>query len=334
MTIRTDQLEESKAIQRRTGRTFHVATRLLPDRTRHATYVLYAFFRIADDVVDDPDPLPPAEQIHRLDRLRRVALGQETTDEPVLAAFADVRTRYDIDPADIETFIDAMQRDVTAGTNGNVTVAFADDTELETYLRGSAVAVAYMMLAVMGSDQPSVARPHAKALGEAFQLTNFLRDVREDRDDYSRIYLPETTLERYEVDRDSIIVGDPTPAFRAAVHAELVRAEAKYREGIAGIRYLPRDCQFAVLLAATLYAEHHRLIRKQEFDVLTARPSLSLARTLSVLLRTSWHWALTRDPATVFYRVSPVPRTASHAGQAAARPTSRLRDLRPFQWLH
>ena len=329
MTLRNDQLERSKAIQRRTGRTFHVATRLLPTRTRHATYVLYAFFRIADEVVDDPDPMPPDRQARRLDRLRAAALGEEPTDDPVLAAFADVRAEYGIDPADVEAFIDAMHRDVGGRPEDEVMVAFDDEAELATYLRGSAVAVAYMMLAVMGSSQPAVARPHAKALGEAFQLTNFLRDVREDRDAYGRIYLPASTLEHVGLDRATIVAGDPTPAFRAAVRTELRRAERKYREGVAGIRYLPRDCQFAVLLAATLYAEHHRLIRRRDYDVLTARPGLTLARTLVVLARTAWHWAWHDDPAAVFYRVSPVARTEHDGVAREQRPRHRL----PFHWL-
>lgn len=81
------QLRRSKTIQQRTGSTFHFATRLLPERVRHPTYVLYAFFRVADEVVDGADDLPPAEQRERLERLRAEALGRRETDDPVLAAF-------------------------------------------------------------------------------------------------------------------------------------------------------------------------------------------------------------------------------------------------------
>ena len=84
------QLAESKAIHRRTGTTFYVATRLLPKRVRHATYVLYAFFRVADEIVDDPNGPPPDEQREQLDSLRVAALGGESDDQ-VLAAFGELR---------------------------------------------------------------------------------------------------------------------------------------------------------------------------------------------------------------------------------------------------
>src|SRR6056297_1103239 len=107
------QISTSKAIQRRTGKTFHLATRLLPERIRHATYVLYAFFRIADDVVDDPDPPPAERQLAELERIREAALGDREPTDPVLQAFVTVRDRYDIPDREIDEFVDAMARDVS-----------------------------------------------------------------------------------------------------------------------------------------------------------------------------------------------------------------------------
>lgn len=136
------QLKRSKEIQRTTGRTFYFATLLLLKHIRHATYVLYAFFRIADDVVDDPDPPAPAVQREDLERIRHEALGNTKPTDPVLEAFQTIRHQYDIPDSEIEEFIAAMEQDVTA--NG-----FATHDDLDGYLRGSSVAVAYMMLAVM-----------------------------------------------------------------------------------------------------------------------------------------------------------------------------------------
>ncbi|MFW5917344.1 MAG: phytoene/squalene synthase family protein, partial [Halorubrum sp.] len=110
--VEKTQVVRSKRIQRRTGKTFHVATRLLPKRIRHPTYVLYGFFRIADEVVDAEDTAPPPEQRAELNRLRRAALGTEPTDDPVLEAFAAVCEEHDISDADVHSFVDAMESDI------------------------------------------------------------------------------------------------------------------------------------------------------------------------------------------------------------------------------
>ncbi|WP_458206431.1 phytoene/squalene synthase family protein [Haladaptatus sp. NG-SE-30] len=309
------QLKTSKAIHRRTGRTFYVATRLLPERVRQPTYVLYAFFRTADEIVDDAGDVPRDEQRAALERLRRQAQGREPTDDPVLAAFREMADEHDIPDAEIDSFIDAMETDIEKAR-------YANYAELETYMDGSAAAVGRMMLTIMGADDPERARPHATALGEAFQLTNFLRDVREDIRDRDRIYLPQTTLDRHGVTDEQIRRSEFSEGFAAAMRDELRRAESLYWDGVAGIQYLPTDCQFSVLLAAILYAEHHRLIRAQEYDVLSSTPQLGLARKAWVLARTRWRWQFCHDPETVFRTVSSIPEgDGRRAGTGSPTPT-------------
>ena len=307
------QLAESKAIHRRTGTTFYVATRLLPERVRHATYVLYAFFRVADEVVDDPDGPPPDEQRDRLEAIRRAALDGET-DDSVLAAFSELRDRYGIPEAAVDEFVDAMATDITKRR-------YADHDELDTYMGGSAAAVGEMMTAVMDPDDADTARPHARTLGEAFQLTNFLRDVREDVIERDRIYLPQTVLDEHDVTETQIERFEMDDDFATLMSSELRRTEERYREGVAGIKYLPQDCQFPVLLAAVLYADHHRLIRERDYDVLSATPELSTARKLSLLARTRWHWLWNKDPDAVFAKVSTVAHVPTrHHGPEGAAP--------------
>lgn len=295
--IEKPQLERSKAIQRQTGRTFHFATRLLPERIRHATYVLYAFFRIADDIVDDPNPPPEERQRAELERIRSAALGERESDDPVLQAFQSIREQYGIPAREVREFIAAMKQDISAER-------YETHDELAKYLRGSSVAVAYMMVSVMDPECPERARPHAKALGEAFQLTNFLRDVREDVLEYDRVYLPRSTLEQHGVTDDQIERLEFTDGFAKAMQAELERTEQLYDEGVDGIEFLPRECQFGVLLAAVLYADHHRLIGEHGYDVLSNHPSLSIRRRVTLFVRTWWHWRRTRDPRTTFDAVS------------------------------
>ncbi|OYR43143.1 geranylgeranyl-diphosphate geranylgeranyltransferase [Halorubrum sp. Ib24] len=292
------QVARSKRIQRRTGKTFHVATRLLPKRIRHATYVLYGFFRIADEVVDAEDTGPPAEQRAELDRLRRAALGEEPTDDPVLEAFAEVKAEHGIADEDVRSFVDAMESDID-------TDRYETYEELETYMDGSAAAVGRMMTAIMDLDEETeaAALPHATKLGEAFQMTNFIRDVREDVVERGRVYLPLETLRRHDVSEEQILELEFDVDVAAAVREELARTERLYEEGVAGIKYLPEDCQLAVLLAAVLYADHHRLIRDLGYDTVSTTPELSFARKISLLVRTRWKWQWNKDPEAVFYEM-------------------------------
>jgi phytoene synthase len=299
--VDSSQLSQSKEIHRRTGRTFYYATRLLPERVRHATYVLYAFFRVADEVVDDAGDAGPAEQRERLEQIREAALG-EGTDDPVLAAFSELRERYDIPDEEVNVFVDAMLADVEKDR-------YATYGELEGYMRGSAAAVGVMMTYVMDPTDHETAIPHARRLGEAFQLTNFIRDVGEDIRELDRVYLPIETLDRHGVTVEQIREERYDEAFAAAVREELRRAEGLYHEGVAGIKYLPEDCQLPVLTAAILYADHHRLVRARDGDTLTVTPSLSTPRKLLLVAKTWLYWRLSRDPERVFDKVASVPST-------------------------
>ncbi|MFC6835146.1 phytoene/squalene synthase family protein [Halomarina ordinaria] len=313
--VDNSQLARSKSIHRQTGPTFYFATRVLPERVRRPTYVLYAFFRIADEVVDNEDSdLTPGEQRARLADIRDQALGRQPPEDPVLAAFSELREEVGIEDEEVEVFVDAMLTDIEK-------TRYETYEELEAYMRGSASAVGEMMTTVMNPDQHEEARPYARALGEAFQLTNFLRDVREDIVDRGRIYLPQETLRKYDVTDAQLERFEVDEAFREVMRAELRRAEGRYREGVAGIKFLPRDCQFAVLLAAVLYAEHHRLIRGRDYDVLSTTPQLSTARKTWVAAKTRAYWAFSKDPETVFAKVSAIPMTGDrHAEPGAGEP--------------
>ena len=307
-----EQLSRSRAIHRRTGRTFYYATRLLPERVRHATYVLYAFFRVADEVVDDAEGVDPEEQRRQLEEIRRAALTGDT-DDPVLSAFAELRAEYDIPGEEVDVFIDAMGTDIEKSR-------YRTYSEVEAYMRGSAAAVGVMMTYVMRPDDPEEAIPAARRLGEAFQMSNFIRDVREDIVERDRIYLPLETLESRGVTAEQVERLEYDEAFAAAIRDELQRTEALYREGVAGINLLPRDCQLPVLTAAVLYADHHRLVRERDCDVLAETPSLSTLRKIRLVIETRWRWFWTKDPEAVFATVSDVPSSAATSHDRPGEP--------------
>ena len=298
--VDSTQLAESKSIHRQTGKTFYYATRLLPERVRHPTYVLYAFFRVADEVVDNPNGRSATEQHERLIEIKEAALGDAPTDDPVLEAFCEIRERYGIPDEEIEVFIDAMRTDIEKSR-------YDTYDELESYMRGSAAAVGVMMTIVMETGDADAALPKARRLGEAFQLTNFRRDVGEDIADRNRIYLPRSTLDACGADPADIERREFTDETGAAIERELKRAEKLYREGVSGIKYLPSDCQLPVLTAAVLYADHHRLIRSHDNDTVTQTPSLGTVRKLVLVAKTRLYWAWNDDPEAVFAKVSDVP---------------------------
>ena len=137
-----EKVKLSRAIQKRTGRTFYFATLFLPKRVRKRTHVLYAFFRICDEVVDDYNAKGGAEEKrHELDALVEQALGREETQDPVVDAFSEVRENHDIPDKEVIEFVEAMKTDITKSS-------YEDFEELRGYMRGSAAAVGNMMTCI------------------------------------------------------------------------------------------------------------------------------------------------------------------------------------------
>lgn len=314
-----EKVKLSRAIQKRTGRTFYFATLFLPERVRSRTHVLYAFFRICDEVVDDYNAKGDAEAKRReLDTLLQQALGREETDDPVVDAFSEVRDNHDIPDKEVVEFVEAMKSDITKSS-------YEDFEDLRRYMRGSAAAVGNMMTCIIGVDDYETTKPYAEKLGEAFQMTNFIRDVREDAEMRNRVYLPHETLRKRGVTEEEVLNLEDSEGLRDAVREEMRRTEELYREGVEGIRMLPADCRFPVLLAAVMYAEHHRQIRRRNYDVISSEPSLGTLRKLRLYARTRLAWAREKDPVTVFEKVSAV-------GESPSRKTKvgRLKSVVPY----
>jgi len=188
-----------RGLNARHGRTYFLATRLLPAERRPAVHALYGFARYADEIVDDlDDDSPAAERAARLDALDADlagALAGAPPAEPVLVALADTARRYAIPAAHFTDFMTSMRMDTEV-------TEYATFDELAVYVHGSAAVIGLQMLPVLGTVVPvAEAEGPAAALGVAFQLTNFLRDVGEDLD-RGRLYLP---LD----ERQTIPIGEP-----------------------------------------------------------------------------------------------------------------------------
>ena len=284
------------------GRTYFLATRLLAPDQRPAVHALYAFARHADDILDEFNPnLVAAARADRLQRLSdRFFAGGEHRDEPVLAAVDDTVARYGI-PADLfEDFLASMRMDLTV-------TDYPDRAALNRYMWGSAEVIGLQMLPVLGTVQntqdTTEAAPYAAALGRAFQLTNFLRDVDEDLM-RNRIYLPADELAAHGVDRELMLwchshrCTDARVRDALAAQHEITREI--YRFAADGIVMLAPRSRPCVATALTLYSEILDCIEDSDFSVFSHRATVGTTRRLQVAgsaLFQSWRARFVRPEA-------------------------------------
>ncbi|MEV1288435.1 phytoene/squalene synthase family protein, partial [Micromonospora sp. NPDC049679] len=194
--------ERCRQLHKRHGRTYYLATRLLPSWKRRHVHALYGFTRYADEIVDRTGEFAPGERAAALrawsDRFL-AGLHGEPTDDPLLPAVLHTIAVFDLDRADFASFLRSMAMDLTV-------TSYASYDDLLDYMEGSAAVIGTMMLPILGTDDPAAAREPARQLGFAFQLTNFIRDVAEDLD-RGRTYLPDEDLAKFDVTRDDLVVG-------------------------------------------------------------------------------------------------------------------------------
>lgn len=219
-----------------------------------------------DEWVDNPGLLTSDERRARLDAYRNDLLAAwqgRRPESPVLRAFADTLCETGIDIAEPLCFLDAMAMDLTIDR-------YPTYADLERYMRGSAAAVGLMMLPVLGVPESPEVRRAAMALGEAMQMTNFLRDVGEDAR-RGRIYLPLEDLKRFGVSEAQILAGAIDEGFVALMRYEIERARVLYLEADSGIPAIPGPMRSAVLLARELYARILDRIERRGYDVFSGR---------------------------------------------------------------
>jgi phytoene synthase len=264
------------------GRTFFLAARLLPAPARPATHALYGFARLADEIVDDLSPRPVPQRAADLAELARHlddALAGRRTRHPVLAALADTARRHELRRELFDDFLASMRMDLDV-------TEYRTFAELDRYTRGSAAAIGLLMLPVLGTVGPRAeAEPAAAALGEAFQLTNFLRDVGEDLD-RGRVYLPADELAAFGVDRALLVwarrTGRRDPRIRRALAHLVACARARYRLAEPGIALLAPAARPCVATALTLYRGILDEIERADHAVLDRRVAVPTWRRLAV----------------------------------------------------
>jgi phytoene synthase len=271
----------ARRLAARHGRTYFLATRLLPPAIRPSVHALYAVARAADDIVDQPGGCDGATVAAGLDRLAAAvgghgALAPGWPGHDLLPAVHHTADRHDVDPALFTAFFASMRRDLDQAS-------YADFEALRGYTYGSAEVIGLQMLAVIGClpGTRECAARHARDLGTAFQLTNFIRDVGEDLD-RGRVYLPLADLERFGVSVEDLQRRVVDGRVRLLLAFEVARAREFYRAALPGIGLLDpagRDC---IAVATTLYGEILDAVEAADYRVLDRRVAVPLPRRLAV----------------------------------------------------
>jgi phytoene synthase len=309
-----------RSISRRNARNFYYGFLVLPREKRDALCAVYAFMRHADDISDDPG-LSASERRARLaawlDEFRRVTSGGPT-DDPVLIALADTQYRYAIPPALLETLVEGTATDVEVPARetgrdppeqatgnrqegdgeretGNA-LTFATFDDLYRYCYQVASVVGLVSIRIFGY-RDAAAESLAERLGIAFQLTNIIRDVKEDAA-MGRVYLPLEDLEKFgrspaelvSASQDAAVQGSPYAGleFRPVLEFECQRARDYYAAADQLLPLIDDDSRPALWTLATIYRSLLEKIAARGYDVFTERVRLTTAEKLVILLKGFW----------------------------------------------
>jgi phytoene synthase len=279
----TAAYERCRQLHARHGKTYYLATKLLPDWKRRHVHALYGFVRYADEIVDDLgstlDGTAKAAALRAWGERFFAGLQAPGTlvDDPILPAVRHTVRAFTLDLDDFRKFLDSMAMDLTVGT-------YRTYDDLLVYMEGSAAVIGTMMAPILESSDPVRAREHARQLGFAFQLTNFIRDIAEDLE-RGRVYLPAADLERFGVTRADLAPGPPPPAVRKLLAFEIDRARGHYRAAEDGIGLLAPSSRPAIRTALVLYGEILDQVERADYAVLQGRVRVPNRRRLAVAAR-------------------------------------------------
>lgn len=264
------------------GSNYALATRLFNTRVREATIIFYAFLRYVDEIVDNPEKKMNGQTHTTIDVFidewkKTVNFGPNQDTHPILRSNYWLFTQYNI-PFDYTfDFLDAMKQDLTKERYKNY-------AELENYMWGSASIVGHVMTFIVGySDK--VAFDHAKALGEAMQLANFLRDINEDYQERNRIYMPQEHLAVFGANEQMIINQEMTLELTNFLQFYIQKTEDLFKKGIDGIKYL-QSGKFSILLASRMYRENIRILKNRNYDIFSSKIRLGNLRKITILIST------------------------------------------------
>ena len=269
--------EECKRLNALHGKTYYLATLLLPKAKRPFVHALYGFARYADEIVDDlASELSIEEKSEVLSNWGNGVLAdlkKGTSEDNVGRALIDTVKRFDIPHEHFEAFLHSMTMDLTVQE-------YETYEDLLEYVYGSAAVIGLEMVPILGPLHAD-AFDAAKKLGIAFQLANFIRDVDEDLD-RGRVYLPIKELAQFGVTREMLEERVLTPEIVEALKFQIARVRQLQAEAAPGIAMLEATSRPCIEAASTLYCGIVDEVEKIGYDIFNQRAKTSTARRIRV----------------------------------------------------
>ena len=270
---------ECKRLNSLHGKTYYLATLLLPPAKRPFVHALYGFARDADEIVDDLNStLTDEEKAAGLSTWGNQVLSDiksGTSSDHIGRALVDTVRRFDIPISYFEAFLHSMTMDLTVSE-------YQSFEDLMEYVYGSASVIGLQMLPILGSTSPE-ALIAAEKLGTAFQLANFIRDVGEDLD-RGRIYLPIQELSAHGVTNEMLEEKILTPQIKAALQEQIARVRRLQKEAAPGIKLLAPESQACIEAASELYCGIVDEVEKIGYEIFAKRAKTSTWRRIKVAL--------------------------------------------------
>jgi phytoene synthase len=269
--------EECKRLNALHGKTYYLATLLLPKAKRPFVHALYGFARYADEIVDDlASELSVEEKAEALSTWGNTVLSdlkKGTSQDHVARALIDTVKRFDIPHEHFEAFLHSMTMDLTVQE-------YETYEDLLEYVYGSAAVIGLEMVPILGPLHKD-AFGAAEKLGIAFQLANFIRDVDEDLD-RGRVYLPIKELAQFGVTREMLEERVLTPEIIEALKFQIARVRQLQAEAAPGIAMLEATSRPCIEAASTLYCGIVDEVEKIGYDIFNQRAKTSKARRIRV----------------------------------------------------
>ena len=270
---------ECKRLNSLHGKTYYLATLLLPPAKRPFVHALYGFARYADEIVDDLNStLTDEEKAAELSTWGNQVLSDiksGISSDHIGRALVDTVKRFDIPISYFEAFLHSMTMDLTVSE-------YQSFEDLMEYVYGSASVIGLQMLPILGSTSPE-ALGAAEKLGTAFQLANFIRDVGEDLD-RGRIYLPIQELSAHGVTNEMLEERVLTPQIKAALQEQIARVRRLQKEAAPGIKLLAPESQACIEAASELYCGIVDEVEKIDYEIFAKRAKTSTWRRIKVAL--------------------------------------------------
>lgn len=275
--------QRCKNLNSKHGKTYYLATLLLPKEKRPYVHALYGFARYADEIVDDlASQLSEREKEEKLNNWGNLVLADlksGSSEDSIAAALVDTATKFSIPISYFEAFLHSMKMDLTV-------TEYHSYQDLYEYVYGSAAVIGLQMVSILGTESSAEfesAKIAAEKLGVAFQLANFIRDVGEDLE-RGRVYLPITELQSHGVTRQMLENRVVTPQIKNALKEQITRVRQLQLESTPGITLLSAKSRECIKAASELYCGIVDEVEKIDYEIFTKRAKTSTFRRMKVAI--------------------------------------------------